>query len=281
MEKMKATPGSEAAVTAEVAPVNPADLHMDSDTDVEEEETEKAKSDPEATAPPPKQDLVNPAALTMDSSTVVEENEPVKMDPTVISGPEAAQEEKKEPASSAQFHLESDTDVEDEDVPQIHDSRSPPSHVAEFNVNSNTDVKEDEETTKSIEPPSGSEMDSKDLVKKAKSVDSVREPDTTVSDSDTDLDDEVTDITSTVAKGTGNSQTHSEIQTADGHGADAQHDSPVEVQPPAETARDEFKLDSDTDVEEDEDKVEEKEQKCAEAAIKIVHSSTPRGAGII
>ncbi|MCJ8728987.1 hypothetical protein PDJAM_G00009410 [Pangasius djambal] len=280
VEMTKATSGIEAAGTAAVDAVNPADLHMDSDTDVEEEEMEKAKSDPEASAAPVKQDSVNPA-VTMDSDTDVEENEPVKTDITALSGPEAALEKKKEPARSAQLNLESDV----EDVLHIQDSKPPTSHVAELNMNSDTDVEEDEDTTKAIEPPSGSEVDSKDLGKQAKSVDSKKVPDAKMlhhqSDSDTDVEDDITEIrTPTVAKVTGNSQTRSEIQTADERSTDARHDSPVRVQPPAETVRDEFRLDSDTDVEEDEEKMEEKEQKCAEAAVQIVHSSTPRGAGL-
>ncbi|KAF4088474.1 hypothetical protein AMELA_G00082700 [Ameiurus melas] len=280
VEMTKATPGVEAAVTVQVDAVNPADLHMDSDTDVEEEEEEeeieKARSDPEASAAPAKQDLVNPAALTMDSDTDVEENEPVETDTTLLSGPEAALDEKKEPAGSAQFHLESDTDVDDEDVPPIQDARPPTSHVAELNMNSDTDVEDDEDTSKAIEPPSGTEVDSKDLWKPAKSLHSVKVPDAKMlrhqSDSDTDVEDEVTEIrTPTVAKVTGNSQTRSEIQTAD---------SPVQVQPPAETVRDGVRQDSDTDMEEDEEKVEESERKCAEAAAQIVHSSTPRRAGL-
>ncbi|XP_034163625.2 mediator of DNA damage checkpoint protein 1 [Pangasianodon hypophthalmus] len=277
VEMTKATSGVEAAVTAAVDDVSPADLHMDSDTDVEEEEMEKAKRDPEASAVPVKQDSVNPAAVTMDSDTDVEENEPVKTDTTALSGPEAALEKKKEPARSAQLNLESDTDVEDEDVAHIQDSRPPTSHVAEFNMNSDTDVEEDEETTKAIEPPSGSETGSKDLGKQAKSVDSNKVPDAKMlhhqSDSDTDVEDDITEIrTPTVAKATGNSQTRSEIQTADERSTD--------TWPPAETVRDEFRLDSDTDVEEVEEKMEEKEQKCAEAAVQIFHSSTPRGAGL-
>ncbi|KAB5587091.1 hypothetical protein PHYPO_G00008930 [Pangasianodon hypophthalmus] len=277
VEMTKATSGVEVAVTAAVDDVNPADLHMDSDTDVEEEEMEKAKRDPEASAVPVKQDSVNPAAVTMDSDTDVEENEPVKTDTTALSGPEAALEKKKEPARSAQLNMESDTDVEDEDVAHIQDSRPPTSHVAEFNMNSDTDVEEDEETTKAIEPPSGSETGSKDLGKQAKSVDSNKVPDAKMlhhqSDSDTDVEDDITEIrTPTVAKATGNSQTRSEIQTAD--------ECSTDTWPPAETVRDEFRLDSDTDVEEDEEKMEEKEQKCAEAAVQIFHSSTPRGAGL-
>ncbi|GAA6112057.1 uncharacterized, partial [Tachysurus ichikawai] len=72
----KAKPAIEAAVTSEVAAVNPADLHMDSETDVEEEDMEKVKSASEALVrPPAKQDLVDPAALTMDSDTDVEDDD--------------------------------------------------------------------------------------------------------------------------------------------------------------------------------------------------------------
>lgn len=276
----KATPGFETAVRAQVDAVNPADLHMDSDTDVEEEAMEKARSDPEVSAAPSKQDSVNPAALSMDSDTDVEENEPVETDTTPLSGPKAALDEKKEPAGSAPFHLESDTDVDDEDVPPIQDSRPPTSHVAELNMNSDTDVEDDEDTTKAIEPPSGTEADSKDLGKTAKSLDGVNVPDAKMlrhqSDSDTDVEDDITEIrTPTVANVTGSSRTRSEIQTADERGTDARQDSPLQVQP----VRDEVRLDSDTDVEEDEEKVEENERKCAEAAVQIVHSSTPRSAG--
>lgn len=281
---VKVTPGINAAVTAEVDAVNPADLHMDSDTDVEDEEMEKSKCDPEALGAPAKQDLVNPASLSMDSGTDVEENEPVKTDTIPLSGPEAALGEKKEATSSAQFHFDSDTDVEDEDASRIQDSRPPTSHIAELNMNSDTDVEEDEEATKATEPPSGSEVDSKDLVKQAKSVDSVRVPDAKMlhhqSDSDTDVEDDVTEIrTPAVARVTEKSQTPSQIQIADEGSTDAQQASRVQVQPPAETVRDGFRLDSDTEVEEDEEKMEEKEKKCAEAAVKIVHSSTPIGAG--
>lgn len=276
----KATPGFETAVRAQVGAVNPADLHMDSDTDVEEEAMEKARSDPEVSAAPSKQDSVNPAALSMDSDTDVEENEPVETDTTPLSGPKAALDEKKEPVGSAPFHLESDTDVDDEDVPPIQESRPPTSHVAELNMNSDTDVEDDEDTTKAIEPPSGTEADSKDLGKTAKSLDGVNVPDAKMlrhqSDSDTDVEDDITEIrTPTVANVTGSSRTRSEIQTADERGTDARQDSPLQVQP----VRDEVRLDSDTDVEEDEEKVEENERKCAEAAVQIVHSSTPRSAG--
>lgn len=279
-DMIKSTPGIRAAVRVDADAVNPADVHMDNDTDVEEEETEKAKSDLEA-----KQDSVNACSLTMDSDTDVEENELVITDTTPLSGLEAALEEKKEAVSYVQFDVESDTDVEDEDAADIQGSRPPTSHVAEFNMSSDTDVEEDEETAKATEPPSASEAESKDPVELAKSEDSGKDPDAKTlhhqSDSDTDVeDDDVTEIqTPVLAKVTGNSQTRSKIQTADERGTDAQHDSPVQVQNSAETVCDEFRLDSDTDVEEDDEKMEGKEQKCAEAAVKIVHSSTPRGAG--
>lgn len=275
-DMIKSTPGIRAAVRVDADAVNPADVHMDNDTDVEEEVTEKAKSDLEA-----KQESVNACSLTMDSDTDVEENEPVKTDTTL----EAALEEKKEAVSYVQFNVESDTDVEDEDAPDIQGSRPPTSHVAEFNMSSDTDVEEDEETAKATEPPSASEAESKDPVKLAKSEDSAKDPDAKTlhhqSDSDTDVEaDDVTEIqTPVLAKVTGNSQTCSKIQTADECSTDAQHDSPVQVLNSAERVWDEFRLDSDTDVEEDDEKMEGKEQKCAEAAVKIVHSSTPRGAG--
>ncbi|KAK2855142.1 hypothetical protein Q7C36_007011 [Tachysurus vachellii] len=262
MEMTKAKPAIEAAVTAEAAAVNPADLHVDSDTDVEEEDTEKVKSDSEALGrEPAKQDLVDPAALTMDSDTDVAEN---KTDIATISGPAAALEEKKEALSSDQFHLESDTD--DEDVPHIQDSRPPNCHVAEFNMNSDTDVEEDEETTKVT--------DGKHLVKQDNDF-----PDARMSrhesDSDTDVEDDGTKIrTPTVAKETGTSQTAGERNT------DTQHSSSVRLQSPAETLPDEFRLNSDTDMEEDEDETEEKAQKCAEGSLQTVQSSTPRGAGL-
>lgn len=265
VEMTKAAPGIEAVVT-EVNAVNPAALHMDSDTDVEEEETEKAKSDPAASASPAKQDSVNPAALTMDSDTDVEENEPVKTAiSTLSSRPEAALDEKTEPS---QFHMESDTDVEDEDedVSHIQDSRPPTSH----------DVEEDKETTKAIETPC--EVDSKDLEKKQTNIkDPIGEMLHHQSESDTDMEDDVAEIrTPGVAKGTANCPM---IQNADEHSTDARHDSPVQVQPPAVPLQDEFRLDSDTDVDEEEEKMEEEEQKCEEAAVKIVFSSTPQGAG--
>lgn len=268
MGMTKAMPAIEAGITAEVAAVNPADLHMDSDTDVEEEGVKKVKSDPEA---PAKQDLVNPAAMTMDSNTDVEENEPFKTDTASLSGPVDALEVKKDTTSSAQFHLESDTDDEDVDVPYIQDSRPPSSHVVELNMNSDTDVEEDEEMTKAIEP--ACDTDSKHLVKQAGDF-----PDAKTlrheSDSDTDVEDDVTKIrTPAVAKETGK-----EGQTAGECRPDTQHDSPVRVQPPAEALRDDFRLDSDTDVE-DEDETQEKAQKCAEGVVQIFKSSTPIGAG--
>lgn len=258
---MKALPGIEVAVTEEVDTVNPADLHMDSDTDLEEEDTEKAKSDPPASASPTKQDLVNPAALNLDSDTDVEELENVKTDTTTLSsGPEAALKEKSEPA---QFHMESDTDVEDEDGPHIQDSRPPTSHVAEFNLNSDTDVEEDDETTKAIEPPNIKDPIGKMLHHQ--------------SDSDTDMEDDVTEIrTPGVAKGTANCPTN---QNADEPSTDTRHDSPVHVQRPIVPLQDEFRLDSDTDEDEEKEKMVEKEQKCEEAAVEIVCSSTPRATG--
>ncbi|KAM9488352.1 mediator of DNA damage checkpoint protein 1 isoform 1-T1 [Clarias gariepinus] len=274
-EMMKDAPKT---ITAEVGAVSPADLHMDSDTDVEDEDIEKAKSDPEAV--PVKQDAVNPAVLNMDSDTDVEDNEPVKMHTTtVLSGGEVSLEEKKETkSSSGQLHLESDTDVEDEDdVPRMQDAKPPTSHLAEFNLNSDTDVDEDE-TTK------GDETESKDL--EPKSVDNINVPDAKMShdqsDNDTDVeDDDDTEIgTPAAAKVTGKSLTRSENQTANTSSTNAEHDSPVQGEAP-------FRLDSDTDVEEDEDKVEEdedkveeKEQRGAESTVQVVHSSTPKGAGV-
>ncbi|XP_047667701.1 mediator of DNA damage checkpoint protein 1 [Tachysurus fulvidraco] len=263
MEMTKAKPAIEAAVTAEVPAVNPADLHVDSDTDVEEEDM-KVKSDSEALGKAPaKQDLVDPAALTMDSDTDVAENK-TRHDVASISGPAAALEEKKEALSSAQLNLESDTD--DEDVPHIQDSRPPNCHVAEFNMNSDTDVDEDEETTKVT--------DGKHLVKQDNDF-----PDARIlrheSDSDTDVEDDGAKIgTPTVAKETGTSQTAGERNT------DTQHGSSVRLQSPAETLPDELRLNSDTDMEEDEDETEEKAQKCAEGSLQTVQSSTPRGAGL-
>lgn len=278
VEIREAAPGIEAAVTAEADAVNPADLHMDSDTDVEEEDMKKAESDPEAAAAPVKPDSEIPAAPTADSNTDVEENEPVKKDTAALSsGPEAALDAKQEPA---QLHMESDTDVEDEDVPHVQDSRPPASHVAEFNMNSDTDVEVDEQATNATEPPC--EVDAKDLEKgQAKSVE---DPDDEMlrhqSGSDTDVEDDPAEIRIPgVGERTGSSRTRSEIQTADEGNTDARHDRPIQVQPPAATVPDEFRLDSDTDVEEEKDEAEEEEQKCEEAALKIVHSSTPRGAG--
>ncbi|KAF5902350.1 mediator of DNA damage checkpoint protein 1, partial [Clarias magur] len=251
--------------------VTPADLHMDSDTDVEDEDIEKAKSDPVALAAPAKQDTVNPAVLNMDSDTDVEDNESVKTPTTtVLPGAEVSLEEKKDAdSSSGQLHLESDTDVEDEDdVPRIQDSKPPTSHVAEFNLNSDTDVEEDEDET-----TQGNEAESKGL--EPKPVDSVQVPAVKMShdqsDIDTDVEDDDTEIrTPATAEVTGKSQTGSENQTADASSANVQPGSPAKDEAP-------LRLDSDTDVEEDEEKMEGKEQKCAESAVQIVHSSTPKG----
>ncbi|KAI5620479.1 mediator of DNA damage checkpoint protein 1 [Silurus asotus] len=239
-------------------------FHLESDTDVEEDVMEKDKNDPKSLEAPVVQDLVNPAALNMDSDTDVEEDEPVKTDTT----------DKKETANSGQFHLESDTDVEDEDVPHIQDSRPKPNHVAELNMNSDTDVEEEEVkgTGKAKEPPSDDTKDGKDGRILGHQL-----------DSDTDVEDDVTEIrTPAAAKETGSSQTRSDIQNASERSTDARHESPVQAQHTAETLQEEFRLDSDTDVEEDEEKTEEKEQKSATkaAAVHIVHSSTPRGAGL-
>lgn len=266
-EMSKATLGTAAVVPAETVAVNPADLYMDSDTDAEEEEIGKVKSDPEASGlAPAKSDMVNPAALNMDSDTDVEEDKPVKTDVVSSSGPAAVLEEKKDAASSAKLHLESDTDVEEEEkVCHIQDIRSLSSLVGEFNMNSDTDVEEEKQTTKALVQPCKTD----NHVPDAKML----PPE---SDSDTDVEvDDITDIRNpTVAREAGNSETAGERSTG------TLHDSPVGAQPPAEALRDEIRLDSDTDVEEDEDKIDEKEQKCAEAAIQIVRSSTPRGAGL-
>ncbi|KAL7886574.1 hypothetical protein AOLI_G00042950 [Acnodon oligacanthus] len=256
-------------VVAEKDLVAPAGRTMDSDTDVEDEGTDKTKS-PETAAGVAQKHMVTPAGHAMDSDTDVEENEPHRTETSLPSGNE-------EQKASLEFHMDSETDVEDEDVPIMIKPASPVSiptagPVAEFHMDSDTDAEEEEKPTEAIKLISDSDTDDDDPFKptKGKTIKNVKALQAktvqTDSNSDTDMEDDFT---------AANSKAHKDTGIA----PDADCESPVQVQPPAEKVQGEFRIDSDTDVEEEEEKLE-REWKGSGTAAKAIQSSTPRGAGL-
>ncbi|XP_072536608.1 mediator of DNA damage checkpoint protein 1 isoform X2 [Salminus brasiliensis] len=218
----------------QVDQVDPACLHMDSDTDVEDEETTKAKSLEISAVSVQKDCRGAPAGCTMDSDTDVDENEPF--------GPSSRTKAVLETKTSTEFRVDSDTDVEDEEVPVTTKLETPVSGPPAVSP------------AKAVRLISDSETDDEDPFK-PKAVEKLKAPQAMSeqpnSNSDTDLEDDVT-ATNVCRR------------------------SPPQVQPPGEK---EFRMDSDTDVE-DEEKLEERDQKGSAEAAGIIQSSTPRGAGL-
>lgn len=218
------------AVKAEVDPVH---LHMDSDTDVEEEqEASKSISNPDVSDSSAKLDTVNPRALIMEE----------------LVSPSTSKAVSEQPTSSTEFHVDSDTDDDDVDVPV--NTKTPADPHAEFYLDSDTDVENDEQTTQNIS------THHKDPLERSKAAEALIDPKIPQSDSDTDVEDEKNDIrTPTVAK-----SSLLEIDSTSEMSSDPQYSSPAKMQHEKKL---DFFMDSDTDVE------EEDEGK----------SSTPRDAG--
>ncbi|XP_066539611.1 mediator of DNA damage checkpoint protein 1 [Hoplias malabaricus] len=291
-----------AASPSQVKPIDPACIQMDSDTDAEDEGLEKRKS-PEISSEVTHKDLVTPAGGNMDSDTDVEDEkvEIIKRKSPDISAVAAQKDteasagrtmgslskvEEKETSETksgldqkapTEFHMDSDTDVEDEDVPVTTNLKTPVSAplanpVGEFHMDSDTDA-EEEKPAIGLALISDSETEDDDPFKptKGKSLENQQTPQVKTmkpdSDSDTDMEE---DIRATSSK------PHKDTETS----LDPHCGSPAPVQLPAEKVQDEFRMDSDTDVEEEEEKFVEGEQKASEAAAGVKQSSASRGTGL-
>ncbi|KAK1795361.1 hypothetical protein P4O66_010539, partial [Electrophorus voltai] len=266
-EEVDMTKGGPAAMATQADLVNPDDFHVDSDTDVEEGEVGKPKvssgttpqgSDPEA---------------GVSVETDVKEDCPARTETRAPLGTTAAVEQVlTSPAvlPPVGFRLDSDTDTEDEADRLTGDSRletpaaGPPELGAGIHVASNSRTEVEKKTAWVTRADSSSDTNDEDPFEsrpdetaRAPAGEAVRPR----SDSDTDLEGDP----ARAKNPTVSDETLRCAQT-------------VLARPPGERVLHDFRMDSDTDVEEEERM--EGEKGCVQAAAWLVQSSTPRGAGL-
>ncbi|XP_076847339.1 mediator of DNA damage checkpoint protein 1 isoform X4 [Brachyhypopomus gauderio] len=254
---MKAQPEAEAIVVA----LQARPVHDDSDAGVEEGEKEKATGEPEASSRTTPQDLITPASVSMDTHT--EENHPAPQ--------------------PVDFHMDSDTDAEDDVADSFRGSeldtsvtRPPPDHESAIPKASESSMETAKTAMRVIKMDSDSDTDDEDPFKSRQGK-ATQAPVTKTaqphSDSDTDLDDDPTQAKTPAVTAVPPQCVQTEL------GAVTPHAGPVLAQPPGERGWDDFRMDSDTDVEEEEEKTEERGRTSTQGAAQIIKSSTPRGAG--